>query len=64
MASYDLDNAIRAYCDAIMVNPDDYRAYSKAGIALWEKDYLEEALVSFHKAIDLNPNNEDRKSVV
>lgn len=23
-----------------------------------EKDYLEEALVSFHKAIDLNPENE------
>lgn len=58
MAEYDLDNAIRAYCDAIMQNPDDYRGYSKAGIALWEKDYLEEALISFHKAIDLNPENE------
>ena len=58
MAAYDLDNAIRAYCDAITLNPEDYRAYSKAGIALWEKDYLEEALVSFHKAIDLNPDNE------
>ena len=58
MANYDLYNAIRAYCDAIMINPEDYRAYSKAGIALWEKDYLEEALVSFHKAIDLNPENE------
>ena len=58
MAAYDIDSAIRAYCDAIMVNPDDYRAYSKAGIALWERDYLEEALVSFHKAIDLNPENE------
>ena len=58
MAAYDLDNAIRAYCDAITLNPDDYRGYSKAGIALWEKDYLEEALVSFHKAIDINPDNE------
>ena len=58
MAAYDLENAIRAYCDAIMLKPDDYRAYAKAGIALWEKDYLEEALVSFHKAIDLNPENE------
>ena len=25
---------------------------------MWEKDYLEEALVSFHKSIDLNPSNE------
>lgn len=57
MASYDLDNAIRTYCDAITLNPDDYRGYSKAGIALWEKDYLEEALVSLHKSVDLNPEN-------
>ena len=48
MAAYDLDNAIRAYCDAITLNPEDYRAYSKAGIALWEKVFLEDALVSFH----------------
>ena len=58
MAEYDLDNAIRAYCDAITRNPEDYRGYSKAGIALWEKDYLEEALIAYHKAIELNPENE------
>ena len=58
MAEYDLDKAIKAYCDAITINPDDYRGYSKCGIALWEKDFLEEALVSYHKAIELNPENE------
>ena len=58
MAEYDLDNAIRAYCDAITRKPEDYRGYSKAGIALWEKDYLEEALIAYHKAIELNPENE------
>ena len=58
MASGDLDSAIRTYCDAIMLNNEDYRGYSKAGVALWEKDFMEEALVSFHKSIDLNPNNE------
>ena len=58
MAEYDLDKAIKAYCDAITLNPEDYRGYSKCGIALWEKDYLEEALVSYHKAIELNPENE------
>ncbi len=55
MADGDLDSAIRAYCDSIQINADDYRAYSKAGIALWEKDYLEEAIVAYHRAIELNP---------
>lgn len=55
MAEKDLDNAIRAYCDSITVNGEDYRAYAKAGLALWEKDYLEEAIVSYHRAIELNP---------
>lgn len=55
MAENDLDNAIRAYCDSINVNNSDYRAYSKAGIALWEKDYMEEAVVAYHRAIELNP---------
>ena len=57
MAEYDLDKAIRAYCDAILLNPEDYRGYFKVGTALWEKDYLEEALVAYHKAIELNPEN-------
>lgn len=58
MADYDLDKAIRSYCDAITLKPDEFRAYSKVGIALWEKDYLEEALVAYHKAVELNPENE------
>jgi tetratricopeptide (TPR) repeat protein len=57
MADYDLDNAIRAYCDAITISPDEPRAYTKAGVALWEKDFLEEALISSHKAADLDPEN-------
>lgn len=55
MAENDLDKAIRAYCDSISVSSTDYRAYSKLGIALWEKDYLEEAIVAYHRAIELNP---------
>lgn len=54
MAEGDLDKAIRAYCDAISINGDDYRAYSKAGLALWEKDYIEEAVVAYHRSISLN----------
>ncbi|MBP7211759.1 tetratricopeptide repeat protein [bacterium] len=56
MAENDLDKAIRAYCDAISVDASDYRAFSKTGLALWEKDYLEEAIVAYTKAIDLNPD--------
>ena len=55
MAENDLDNAIRAYCDSININSNDYRAYAKTGIALWEKDYIEEAIVAYHRAIELNP---------
>ena len=58
MVKHDLDRAIRAYCDGITVCPDNFMAYAKAGLALWEKDYIEEAVVSFHKSIDLNPNFE------
>lgn len=58
MAENDLDNAIRAYCDSININSSDYRAYAKTGIALWEKDYIEEAIVAYHRAIELNPKYE------
>ncbi len=56
MSDGDIDNAIRAYCDSINIVNDDYRAYAKLGIALWEKDFLEEAIVAYSKAIDLNPD--------
>ena len=58
MVKRDLDRAIRAYCDGIKACPDNFMAYAKAGLALWEKDYVEEAVISFHKSIDLNPNFE------
>ena len=54
MAQGDLDKAIKTYCDSITVEPDNYLSYAKAGLALWEKDYLEEAIVAFHKSIEIN----------
>ena len=54
MAQNDLDKAIKTYCDAIAVDPLNYMTYAKAGLALWEKDYLEESIVAFHKSIELN----------
>lgn len=58
MAQGDLDKAIKTYCDAIAVEPDNYLTYAKTGLALWEKDYLEESIVAFHKSIELNPEFE------
>ena len=58
MAQNDLDKAIKTYCDAIMVDAENYLSYAKAGLALWEKDFLEESIVAFHKSIELNPNFE------
>ena len=58
MAQNDLDKAIKTYCDAIAVEPENYLTYAKAGLALWEKDYLEESIVAFHKSIELNPDFE------
>ncbi len=58
MAQNDLDKAIKTYCDAITTDPLNFMAYAKAGLALWEKDYLEEAVVAFHKSIELNPDFE------
>lgn len=57
MASYDTDKAIHAYCDAVTLYPEEERGYAKLGVALWEKEYLEEALVAYHKAVEINPNN-------
>ena len=58
MAQNDLDKAIKTYCDTIAIDPENYLIYSKTGLALWEKDYLEEAIVAFHKSIELNPDFE------
>lgn len=58
MAQNDLDKAIKTYCDAISVDPENFLSYAKAGLALWEKDYLEESIVAFHKSIEINPNFE------
>lgn len=58
MTQGDLDKAIKTYCDAISVEPENYLTYAKTGLALWEKDYLEEAIVAFHKSIELNPEFE------
>ena len=58
MVQNDLDKAIKTYCDAITADPENFLSYAKAGLALWEKDYLEESIVAFHKSIELNPDFE------
>ena len=62
MARGDLDRAIRTYCDAITLDSQQYMGYAKAGLALWEKDYVEEAIVALHKSINLNPEFESTQN--
>ena len=54
MAQNDIDKAIKTYCDAITTDPLNFLSYAKTGLALWEKDYLEESVIAFHKSIELN----------
>ena len=54
----DLDKSIKTYCDAVTTDPTNYLAYAKTGLALWEKDFLEESIIAFHKSIELNPDFE------
>ena len=58
MAQNDVDRAIKTYCDAIATDPLNYLTYAKTGLALWEKDYLEESVVAFQKSIEINPEFE------
>ena len=58
MAQNDIERAIKTYCDAISADPSNFLTYAKTGLALWEKEYLEESVVAFHKSIELNPDFE------
>ncbi len=51
----DIDSAIKAYCEAIKLNPKNHIAYNKCAMCLWQKDYLEEAIIAYNKAIGINP---------
>jgi len=62
MAQGNLDKAIKIYCDAITLDGQKFMGYAKVGLALWEKDYLEEAIVALHKSINLNPEFESAQN--
>ena len=50
----ELDNAIKNYLEAIKLNDQDPRAFGKCAIALWENDYVEESIIAYTKAIELD----------
>ena len=52
MDTEDTDSAIQAYCEAVKLNPKKASSYNKCAIALWRKDYLEEAVIACSKAIN------------
>lgn len=53
----DNDLAIKNYCDAIKVDETSFEAYSKCAMALWNNDYLEEAVIAYNKALKINPDS-------
>lgn len=53
----DNDLAIKHYCDAIKVDESNFEAYSKCAMALWNNDYLEEAIIAYNKALKINPDS-------
>ena len=55
MATDDTDSAIKSYCSAITINPKKVQAYNKCAMALWQKDYIEEAIIAYHKALGIDP---------
>lgn len=51
METDDTDSAIKAYCEAIKLNPNKAVTYNKCAMALWQKDYIEESIIACNKAI-------------
>ncbi len=54
----DADSAVKAYCEAIKRNPANPVSYNKCAMALWQKNYLEEAVIAYKKAIAISPDYE------
>ena len=54
----DNDLAIKNYCDAIKADDQNFEAYSKCAMALWNNDMLEEAIIAYNKALKICPDSE------
>lgn len=52
----DEDSAIKSYCEAIKRNPQNPAAYNKCAMSLWQKNYVEEAVIAYNKAISICPD--------
>ena len=52
METDDLDSAIKAYCEAIKLDSTKASTFNKCAMALWQKDYVEEAIIACNKAIN------------
>ena len=53
----DNDLAIKHYCDAIKVDENSFDGYTKCAMALWNNDYLEEAIIAYNKALKIKPDS-------
>ena len=48
-----VDKAVDCYCQALSIDPNIAKVYCNLGLALWEKDHIQEAIIAYHKAIEL-----------
>lgn len=51
----DLSNAIDNFCEAIKLDSTIPRIYCCLGLALWEKDFINESIVALEKAVEIAP---------
>jgi len=51
-----LEEAVAAYKNALVINPNSAKAYNNMGITLKHQGKLDEAIVSYNKALALKPN--------
>jgi serine/threonine protein kinase len=52
-----IDEAIKAYREALRIKPDDAEAHNNLGIALYDKGLLDDAIAVYQEAIRLNPGS-------
>ena len=51
----DYDKALTNYTKSIELDPQNHYVFNKLATCLWQKDFVEEAIISYRHAIDLNP---------
>lgn len=55
------DDAIKAFAQAVTVNPDHAAAYNNLGVAFMAKEEMQEGAAAFQRALEIKPDYQDAK---